>query len=61
MDGAVVGSDDEVAVGQLGIFERPGQEFEGDPFENEIVSGLEIVIGQGGENGARFSDVGIRT
>ena len=39
MDGAVVGGDDEVAIGPLRIFVSADQEFEGEPFENEIVSG----------------------
>ena len=39
MDGAVVGGDDEVAVGPLRIFVSADEQFEGEAFENEIVSG----------------------
>jgi hypothetical protein len=46
MDVAVVGGDDEVAVGPLRIFVSADQEFEGEMFENEIASGLEIVAGK---------------
>ena len=46
MNRAVVGGDDEVAIGPLGIFVSAGQEFESEPFENEIISGLEFVNGK---------------
>ena len=46
MDGAVVGGDDEVAVGPRGIFVSADQKFESKAFENEIVSGLKFVIGK---------------
>ena len=39
MDGAVVGGDDEVAIGPLGTFVSADQEFEGESFENEIGGG----------------------
>ena len=46
MDGAVVGGDDEVAIGPLRIFESADQKFESKAFENEIVSDLKFVIGK---------------
>ncbi len=46
MDGAVVGVDDEFAVGPLGIFVGADQKFQGEMFEHEIVGGLEIIIGK---------------
>ena len=55
--GAVVGVDHQLAVGPLGIFVSADEEFEGESFENEIVSGLESVSVQRAEDGARFSDV----
>jgi len=39
----VVGGDDEVSIGPFRIFVSADQEFEGELFENEIVSGLEFV------------------
>lgn len=45
MDGAVVGGDDEVAVGPLGVFVSADEKFQGVRFEDVIVSGLEFVIG----------------
>ena len=39
MDGAVVGGDDEVAIGPLRLFVSADEQFEGEAFENEIVSG----------------------
>ena len=38
MDGAVVGGDDEVAIGPLRLFVSADEQFEGEAFENEIVS-----------------------
>ena len=57
MDGAVVGVDDELAVGPLGVFVSADQKFQCKLFEHEIVCGLEFVIGKWTENGARFGDV----
>ncbi len=45
MNRAVVGVDDELAVGPLGIFVTADQKFQGELFEDEIVEDLEIVIG----------------
>ena len=53
----MVGVDDELAVGPVGICVSADQEFQGELFEDMIVGGLEIVIGKRAEDGARFSDV----
>ena len=39
MDGAVFGVDHKLPIGPLGIFVSADEEFESEPFENEIVSG----------------------
>jgi hypothetical protein len=57
MDGAVVGVDHQLPIGPLGIFVSADQEFEGELFEDVIVSGLEFVIGKRAVNGAGFGDV----
>jgi hypothetical protein len=57
MDGAVVGGDDEVAVGPLGVLVSADEKFEGELFEDVIVGGLELVVGKRAEDGARFGDV----
>jgi hypothetical protein len=57
MDEAVVGGDDEVAVGPLGVFISADQKFQCELFEDVIVGGLKFVIGKRAENGARFGDV----
>ena len=46
MDGAVVGVDDEFAVGPVRIFVSADQKLQGELFEDVIVGGLEVVIGQ---------------
>ena len=56
MDGAEVGVDHQLAIGPLRIFVSADEEFEGESFEHEIVSGLKIVIGKSAENGARFGE-----
>ena len=48
MNRAVVGVNDELAVGPLGIFVSADQQFQGELFEDVIVSGLEFVIGKRG-------------
>lgn len=45
MDGAVVGVDDELAIGPLGVFVSADQKFQSELFEDVIVSGVEFVIG----------------
>jgi hypothetical protein len=57
MNLAPVASDHQLAVLPLGIFVSADQEFEGELFEDVIVSCLEIVAGKGAENGAWFGDV----
>jgi len=42
---AVVGVDDELAIGPLGVFVSADEEFERELFEYVIVSGFKIVIG----------------
>ena len=44
VNGTVVGGDHQLAIGPLGIFVSADQEFEGEPFENEIAGDLEFVI-----------------
>ena len=55
MNGAVVGVDQQLPIGPVGIFMSADEKFEGESFENEIVSGLQIVIVQKAEDGARQS------
>ena len=57
MDGAVVGVDDELAIGPLGVFVSADQKLQGELFEDVIVGGLEFVIGKWTEDGAGFGDV----
>ena len=57
MDGAVVGVDDEFAVGPIGVFVSADQKLQGEMFEDEIVGGLKFVIGKWTEDGAGFGDV----
>ncbi|WP_238325787.1 hypothetical protein [Bryobacter aggregatus] len=53
----MVGVDDELAVGPLGMFVSADQKLQGELFEHKIVGGLEFVIGKRAENGAWFGDV----
>ncbi len=53
----MVGVDDELAIGPLGIFVSADQEFQGELIEDVVVGGLEIVIGKRAEDGAWFGDV----
>jgi len=57
MDVAVVGVDDQFPIGPLRIFMSADEEFEGEPFEDVIVSGLEFVSRKRADNGAGFGDV----
>jgi len=57
MDGAVVGVDDEFAVGPVGVFVSADQKLQGEMFEHEIVCGFKFVIGKWTEDGAGFGDV----
>jgi hypothetical protein len=57
MDGAVVGVDDELAARPVRIFVSADQKLQGELFEDDIIGGLEIVIGKRAENGAWFGDV----
>ena len=57
MDGAVVGVDDELAVGPVRVFVSADQKLQGELFEDVIGGGLEIMIGKRAEDGARFGDV----
>jgi hypothetical protein len=57
MDGAVVGVDDELAVGPLEIFVSADQEFQRKLFEHKIVGGFKFIIGKWTEDGAWFGDV----
>jgi hypothetical protein len=57
MDVAVVGVDHQFPIGPLRIFMSADEEFEGELFENKIVSGLEFAIVQTAKNGAGFGDV----
>jgi hypothetical protein len=57
VDGALVGVDDERAVGPVRVFVSADQKFQGELFEDVIVGGLEIVIGKRAEKGAWFGDV----
>jgi hypothetical protein len=45
MDGAVVGGDDEVAVGPLGVFVSADEKLQGELFEHGILGGLKFIIG----------------
>ncbi len=46
MNRAVVGVDDELAVGPLRVCMSADQKLQGELFEDVIVGGLEIVIGK---------------
>jgi hypothetical protein len=46
MDGAVVGVNDELAIGPLGVFVSADQKLQRKQFEDVIVGGLEIVLGK---------------
>ncbi len=46
MDVAVVGVDDELAVEPVRVLMSADQKLQGELFEDVIVGGLEIVIGQ---------------
>jgi len=46
MDGAVVGVDDEFAVGPVRVFVSADQKFQGEVFEDEIVCGFEFIVGK---------------
>lgn len=46
MNPVSVASDDQLAIGPLGIFVSADEEGQGELFEYEIVGGLELVIGQ---------------
>ena len=52
MDLPVVGGDDEVAVGPIGVLGSADQESQGELFEHGIVENLEVVIGKLGTGGA---------
>lgn len=52
MNVGVVGCDDKVAIGPLGIFVNADEERQGELFEQVVVEAPELVIGQGGEDGA---------
>ena len=52
MDGAVVGVDDEFAVRPVRVSGSADQQFQCELFEDVIVGGLEIVIGNRAENAA---------
>lgn len=54
MDVAPVASDHQLPIGPVGVFENAGEERQSELFEDVIVRGAEIVIGQLAENGARF-------
>ena len=41
----MVGVDDELAVGPLGVFVSAGQKLQGEMFEHKIVGGFKFVIG----------------
>ena len=58
IDVAVVGVDHQFPIGPLGIFVSTDQERQGELFEQLVVEALEIVIGQGGEDGTGLVDVG---
>ena len=45
MNRAVVGVDDELAVGPVRIFVSADQKLQGEMFEHEIVGGFKFVIG----------------
>jgi hypothetical protein len=57
MNRAVVGVDDELAVGPIGIFVSADQKLQGELFEDVIVGGSEILIGKRAGDGAWFGDV----
>jgi hypothetical protein len=57
MNRAVVGVDDELAVGPVGIFVSADQKFQGEMFEHEIVGGFKFIVGKWTEDGAGFGDV----
>jgi hypothetical protein len=46
MDGAVVGVDDELAVGPLGIFVSADEKLQCELFEHIVVGGFKFVIGK---------------
>jgi hypothetical protein len=46
MNRAVVGGDDEVAVGPLGVLVSADEKLQGELFEDVIVENLEIVAGK---------------
>ena len=46
MNRAVVGVDDEFAIGPLRVFVSADQKLQGELFEDVIVGGLEFVIGK---------------
>jgi hypothetical protein len=45
MDLPVVGGDDEVAVGPLGVFVSADEKLQGELFEHGILGGLKFIIG----------------
>ena len=53
----MIGIDNELAVGPLGIFVSADQKLQSEVFEDVIIGGLEIVTGKSAENGAWFGDV----
>jgi hypothetical protein len=57
MNRAVVGVDDELAVGPVRIFVSADQKLQGELFEHKIVGGFKFVIGKRAEDGAWFGDV----
>ena len=46
MDLPVVGGDDEVAVGPLGVFISADEKLQGELFKHVVVEDLEVVIGK---------------
>jgi hypothetical protein len=45
MDSAVVGVDDELAIGLRGVFVSADQKLQGELFEDVIVGGFTFIIG----------------
>ena len=53
----MVGGDDEVAVGPLGVFISADEKLQCELFEDVIAGGVKFVVGKRAEDDARFSDV----
>jgi len=54
MNRAVVGIDDELACGPLGVFVSADQKLQCKLFEDEIVGRFKFIIGKWAEDGAWF-------